>query len=221
MEIEREAYSQAIRSDYSDPTCRSGRVVYRRTRRPALPSRQIFNTSEINDCINQKGWSDSSLFSKLYPQLCEISHRQLRRGWRGETLETRELVSELYLRLLRFNLPYIQNRAHFFALCARTTRRILIDRVRHMQSIINGGGIKFVSIHESIKAVECAFDDLLRLDQAMKRLRRYDSWLHLVVSIHLYLEMTISETAEVLEVSESKVKSDYRFARAWLKNELS
>jgi DNA-directed RNA polymerase specialized sigma24 family protein len=90
-----------------------------------------------------------------------------------------------------------------------------------MQSIINGGGIKFVSIHESIKAVECAFDDLLRLDQAMKRLRRYDSWLHLVVSIHLYLEMTISETAEVLEVSESKVKSDYRFARAWLKNELS
>jgi len=182
---------------------------------------QPLNTIELNECIKSKGWADDVLFRKIYPRLCEISHRQLRKGWRGETIETQELVSELYFKLCRENLPPMQNRGHFFAICARMVRQILIARVGHANSIVQGGGVKFVSLHESIKSVESALDDMLRLDSAMEKLRIYDTWLYKVASIHLYLEMTIPETALALEVSVSKAKADYRFAKAWLRNELS
>jgi len=178
-------------------------------------------TGEINEAISKRRWTDGDLFDKLYPRLCEISHRQLRKGWPREVLETRELVSELYFKLCRENLPQMENRAHFFGICARLVRQILIARVRRLNAVIHGGKIQFTTIDESMKVVETAFDDMLRLDRAMKKLRRYDPWLHLVVSVHLYLEMTISETAEALNVSESKIKVDYRYAKAWLKVELS
>lgn len=204
------------------PRARRARPDNRRSASDPVTARQeSFRTGEINEAISKKRWTDGDLFDKLYPRLCEISHKQLRKGWRDETLETRELVSELYFKLCRENLPQMENRAHFFGICARLVRQILIARVRQVSAIIRGGHIHFTSIDESMKVAKTAFDDMLRLDRAMKKLRRYDPWLHLVVSVRLYLEMTVSETAEALNVSESKIKSDYRFAKAWLKVELA
>ena len=212
------------RASLSEPTLRPRKASpdSRRSATDPVKARQeSFRTGEINEAINKKRWTDGDLFDKLYPRLCEISHKQLRKGWRGETLETRELVSELYFKLCRENLPQMENRAHFFGICARLVSQILIARIRHISTIMRGGGVHFTSIDESMSVAQTAFDDMLRLNRAMKKLRRYDPWLHLVVSVRLYLEMTVSETAEALNVSESKIKSDYRFAKAWLKVELA
>jgi ECF sigma factor len=48
----------------------------------------------------------------------------------GHTLQTSALVNEAYLRLIDITRVHWQNRAHFFAMGARTMRRILVDSAR-------------------------------------------------------------------------------------------
>ena len=48
----------------------------------------------------------------------------------GHTLQPTALINELYLRLSDLKEVDWQNRAHFFALCARQMRRILTDLAR-------------------------------------------------------------------------------------------
>jgi RNA polymerase sigma-70 factor (ECF subfamily) len=60
----------------------------------------------------------------------------------GHTLQTTALINELYLRLSDLNLIDWQNRAHFFAPCARQMRRILPDQARAQQAHKRGDGVK-------------------------------------------------------------------------------
>lgn len=65
----------------------------------------------------------------------ELWYRELRRAARqcmrderdGHTLQTTALINEFYLRLPDLQGIDWQGRVHFFAICARQMRRILID----------------------------------------------------------------------------------------------
>ena len=67
----------------------------------------------------------------------------------GHTLQTTALINELYLRLSDLKLIDWQNRAHFFALCARQMRRILTDHARARQSHKRGDGAKAISLDDA------------------------------------------------------------------------
>ena len=66
------------------------------------------------------------------------------------TLQTTALINEAYLRLVDLKDVQWQNRAHFFALCARLMRRILVDFARSRHYAKRGGGAQAVSIDESL-----------------------------------------------------------------------
>lgn len=191
-----------------------------RSSQPPLAGKRS-DTERINSCNDSQQWSDDELFAEVYPRLCQIAHRQLRKGWWRETIQTEELVAELYFRLLRTRLPQLKNQSHFYGICARLVQQMLIERLRKMKSLKRGGEYRFVSVHESIELLDNVLDEVLRLNRAMRKLRRFDPWLSLLAGMHLYLEMTFSEMAEALGVTEPKIKADYKFARAWLQLELS
>ena len=70
------------------------------------------------------------LTPQVYRELNQVAKRCMRDERDGHTLQTAALINELYLRLTELQDIDWQNRAHFFALCARQMRRIL-TQIRH------------------------------------------------------------------------------------------
>jgi DNA-directed RNA polymerase specialized sigma24 family protein len=58
------------------------------------------------------------------------------------------------------------------------------------------------------------------LDRALDRLEKVDADLARVVELRAFGGLTIEETAQVLSVSASTAKRDWRTAKAWLNREL-
>ena len=101
---------------------------------------------EITQLLQAWRRGDEGALDKLTPQVYRELHRAASRCMSqerdGHTLQTTALINELYLRLADLKLIDWQNRAHFFALCARQMRRILTDQARARQSHKRGDGAR-------------------------------------------------------------------------------
>ena len=58
--------------------------------------------------------------------------------------------------------------------------------------------------------------DLIRLDDALKELAKFDEFKSKLVELRYFGGLSVEETAEVLQVSEITVKRHWRMAKAWL-----
>lgn len=216
------------------PVSRQGKqvllVLMFPSKRPEPPVTQGFSmTKEVGHEITEllKAWrhGDEQALEKLTPQVYRELHRAARRCMKGEqdgrTLQTTALINELYLRLIDLKSIDWQNRAHFFAVCARQMRRILTDQARARHSHKRGGGAQPVSL--DVAPVVCPDwrGDLLAVDDALNELAKTDSRKSQVVELRFYGGLTVAETAEVLKVSQETVVRDWRLAKAWLLRELS
>jgi hypothetical protein len=67
----------------------------------------------------------------------------------GNTLQTKALVSEVYLRLVDVKNVDWQHRAQFFAISAQMMRRILVDAASARGSRKRGGGAVKVNVDET------------------------------------------------------------------------
>ena len=101
-------------------------------------------------------------------------------------------------------------------------RRILIDYARTKHRVRRGGGNSDLPLENAltIGAGETDFD-LLALDEALDRLAAKEAQLARVVELRFFSGLDVVETAEVLGLSESTVKRDWRMAKAWLRRELT
>ena len=62
--------------------------------------------------------------------------------------------------------------------------------------------------------------DLVSLDEALRTLATFDSRKAKVVELRFFGGLSVTETAEVLEVSEDTVLRDWRLAKVWLLHEM-
>jgi RNA polymerase sigma factor (TIGR02999 family) len=138
----------------------------------------------------------------------------------GNTLQTTALINEVYLRLVDFPEITWQNRAHFFAVCAKVMRRILIDMARARHAGKRGGGAGNLEFDETLFAPEAISSELLALDEAMTRLAELDERKSQVVELRFFGGLSVEESADVLRVSPETVKRDWRLAKVWLFREL-
>jgi len=160
-------------------------------------------------------------YTILYNQLREIANRLLKRERGVNRLQAEELISELFLRLNPQSMPELNNRQHFYAICALTMRRILIDFARKQQSHRCGKNVILVSIHDSIPLRGSKAIDILVFEEVLQRLGKIDPQKLRLVELRVYLGLTYEEIAEVLGLSLSKVKVDWKFTRYWLGRELT
>ena len=180
---------------------------------------------EITDLLQAWQQGDESALERLTPQVYRELHRVAKGCMKGEreghTMQTTALINELYLRLTDLKGIQWQNRAHFFAVCARQMRRILTDQARARQSQKRGGGAIPISL-EAVPVVSSRPQpELLAIDAALSALAKVDSRKSQVVELRFFGGLTVEETAEVLGVSRDTIVRDWKLAKAWLLRELS
>ena len=161
------------------------------------------------------------LFAAAYQELRRLAAWHLQKERPGHTLQPTALVNELYIKLFAGEPVDWQNRAHFFAVAAQQMRRILIDHARARVAEKRGGGTVPVSLSDAEGHTAPLQEDLIELDQALRRLEELDRRSARVVELRFFGGLTEKEAAEVLEISVATLKRDWDFARAWVISQLS
>ena len=151
----------------------------------------------------------------IYDELRQVARARLGAERAGHTLEATALVHEAYLRLAGSEVEW-RDRVHFFALAARTMRRILVDHARSGGRAKRGGGAGRAPAEVLATLADDPGEDLLELDDALERLAAIDERKVRVIELLFFAGLTYDETAEALEISPATVHRDLDFAKAWL-----
>ncbi|HKA00575.1 MAG TPA: sigma-70 family RNA polymerase sigma factor [Candidatus Solibacter sp.] len=156
----------------------------------------------------------------VYGDLRRIAARYMRSENEGHTLQATALVHEAYLRLTRDRDRTWENRAHFFGVAAQIMRNLLVDHARRAVRRKRGGGAVEIQLEAGSELVGVDSEDLLALDDALRRLAEVDPRASRIVELRYFVGLTNEEIAEVIKVSEKTVKRDWSTAKAWLRAEL-
>jgi RNA polymerase sigma factor (TIGR02999 family) len=163
---------------------------------------------------------EQPLLLAVYDELRRQARLQLRRERREHSLSPTAVVHEAYLRLLGQRRMEWESREQFFAVAARTMRRVLVDHARRREAVKRAGGAVRVSLDEEV-AVELPRElDLLALDDALDELAALDERPVRVVELRFFGGLSLDETAAALAISEATVTREWRRARAWLHRRL-
>ena len=138
----------------------------------------------------------------------------------GNSLQATELVNEAYLKLVDGKAVAWNDRAHFFAVCARMMRRILVDHARSRHAEKRGGLAARVTLDEALIVTDETRQDFVALDDALEALAKFDERKSRVIELRFFGGLSVAETASVLNVSEDTVMRDWRLAKAWLQREM-
>jgi RNA polymerase sigma-70 factor (ECF subfamily) len=181
-------------------------------------------SQEVTGLLRAWSGGDEQALQKLIPLVYEQLHAAARRYMArervGHTLQTTALIHETYLRLVDIRQIKWQNRAHFFAICARLMRRILIDFARSRGYQKRGGAAPHVNFDEAVLVSAQPDVNLVAVDDALNRLALVDERKSKVVELRFFGGMGVKETAEVMKVSADTVMRDWKLAKVWLLREL-
>jgi RNA polymerase sigma factor (TIGR02999 family) len=168
-------------------------------------------------------WSkgDPAALEKLIPlvfsDLREIAGRLFRRESEAHTLQPTALVSEVYFRLLKQRNLRWQNREQFFSVAALLMRRILVDYAKGRSARKRGGDAMNLPLDEALEVAHLRPDlDLVGLDQALSRLAEIDPRQSQVVELRFFVGLSHEEIGDLLGLSVTTVKREWRTAKLWL-----
>src|SRR5262249_43522853 len=178
---------------------------------------------QVTDLLVAWSEGDKAAYDKLVPlvydELHRLAHRYMSGERPGHTLQTTALVDEAYLRLVNQRVHW-QNRSHFFAIAAEVLRRILFDYARQRRFAKRGGAAQRVELDEAMLMARERSAEMMALDDALKRLAKFDERKSRVVELRFFGGLSVEETADVLKISVNTVKRDWSTARAWLYKEV-
>lgn len=168
-----------------------------------------------------EGANADELFPLIYDELRRQAHSYLRRERAGHTLQTTGLINETYIKLRGQKNFEWESRGHFFAICAVLMRRILVDYAKTKYRAKRGGHVEHLTLDGLAMGTEPKNDiDVLALDNALCRLEKFDPQQARIVELRYFSGFTVEETANVLDISPTTVKREWRVAKAWLRREL-
>lgn len=179
----------------------------------------------VTQLLKAWGQGDEGALAQLAPlvekELHRLAHKFMRQEKPGQTLQTTALVNEVYVRLIDGQQVTWQNRAHFFAVSARTMRHILTDIARARTYQKRNAGTVQLGWNETLAVAKEHGTDILALDDVLNQLALLDPRKAQVVELRFFGGLNVDETAEVLKVSQQTVLRDWKFAKSWLLRALS
>lgn len=168
-----------------------------------------------------------NLFSVTYEELRRLAStvRRLastvRRGDPSATLSPTALVNEAWLKLAASPQFAATSRLHFKRIAARAMRQVLIEAARRRNAQKRGGANNLtVTFDEPLQEAATTGQELLALDAALSELARANPRQAQMVESRFFGGLDVTETAEMLGVSEATILRDWRAAKAWLGLEL-
>ena len=203
----------------------------------------------LRDLSGGDAEASQRLYTLIYSQLRRLAGQRMRFERKEHTLQPTALVNEVYMRLTSQD-PAInwQSRQHFFAVCARVMREILVDHARRRLRAKRGGGANAAKRGRGDRGllffpskggggagstpVACADSvldvaitpqlsmEVLALHEALQRLWVLSPRQATVIEYRFLGGVSVEATAKFLNVSPKTVKRDTTIAKAFLYGEL-
>ena len=185
-----------------------------------MPSR-IGTTRILSQVVSGNPSAVNRLMPLVYGELHALARAYFRRESPAHTLQPTALLHEAYLKLINQGPADWKGRTHFLAVGARAMRQILVDYARSKgRGKRWAGGIR-LELTEGLAASRQRGEDLLALDEALKKLAEKDPRKAQIVGLRFFGGLTVEEVAEVVGSSKRTVEQEWTFIRAWLRRELS
>lgn len=156
----------------------------------------------------------------LYEELRALAGRHLGANSPARTLQPTALVHEVYLKLQGSGSDEIRDREHFLAIAATAMRQVLVDYVRARNADKRGGEWRRATLERVLEAVEAQEVEIESLERALEKLSGLSERQARIVELRVFGGLSVEEVAHVLGLGTTTVKTDWQFARAWLKREL-
>jgi len=192
-------------------------------------------TLMLHAAANGRTEPAEQLLPLVYQQLRAIAQQRMSGERKDHTLQATALVHEAYLKLVGGEavggqVPW-SGRAAFFKAAAEAMRRILIDHARGkgrekrgggggagVEEAGGSGGRKREKMPLSVVdlAVEGNSEEILALDEAIRRLESEDAEVASVVRLRFFAGLSGDDTAAALGISPRQVDRLWAYARAWL-----
>jgi RNA polymerase sigma factor (TIGR02999 family) len=180
--------------------------------------------ADVTQLLEQWSGGDREALDEIIPlvydELRRMARGHMAQERAGHTIQATALVNEVYLKMKNERGSNWTNRAQFFAIAAQMMRRILVDHARQHSSAKRGGGAQQVTLEDAMLVSKDNASEMLAIDEALGKLEQLDQRKSQVAVMRFFAGLTVEETAEALAISIETVARDWRFARAWLRNEL-
>lgn len=174
-------------------------------------------------CINRGDVEAAQcLLPLVYEELRKLAASKMAAEPVGHSLYATELVHEAFLRLVDVEHPQVWNsRGHFYAAAAESMRRILVERARRKGRVRHGGDFQQVSVNLSDVETPGPSEELIALDEALSKLEQRDGTAAELVQLRYFTGLTMSDAAEMLNISLRSANRSWAFAKAWLRREMA
>jgi RNA polymerase sigma factor (TIGR02999 family) len=180
--------------------------------------------TEVTDLLHSWKRGEAAALERLVPLVFDDLRRMARRHLAGErdshTLEPTALVHEVYLKLADQRSADWQNREQFFAVASRIMRRILLDYGKARQTAKRGKDVAKVPLTDAFAAGQGQDLDLVALHDALGRLAEFSPRQHRIVELKFLYGFEHEEIAQLLGISPTTSKREWREAKLWLLREL-
>lgn len=186
------------------------------------PKKRNLATQLLTGMVDLERSDPAELSAMMYDEMRQLAQMMMLSERNNHTLEPTALVHEAFIRLINAEELDIRSQDHFFLLASQVMRRILIDHARSKNRMKRGGDWRVISMSiaepESKSTIDP--DELLAIDEALDRLRELDERKAKIVELRFFGGLDEETAARILGVSRSTASNDWRFARAWLMDQL-
>ena len=158
--------------------------------------------------------AEDQLFGAVLGDLRKLAQLMMNGEQRNHSLQTSELVNQVYLKLVGTRQIDWRDRAHFFAIAARAMRRYLIDHARGWPRA------EFLGIDDLAHGLSGLppgdLDLAITIDALLEDLAKvHPDWCH-VVEVKYFLGLTDEEAADALGMKLRSLQRTWSDARQWL-----
>jgi len=177
-------------------------------------------TRLLQDWHNGDEQAREQLWPLMYEELRRLARYHMNDQRSGHTLQATALVNEAFIKLACVEFS-ADNKRQFFALAAKAMRSILIDHARARGRDKRGADAARVTLTEGLAPRVQDSSGVIEVDEALRRLAERDQRKADIVELKVFGGLTFEEVAETLGLSSATVRSEMRFARAWLQAQLT
>jgi RNA polymerase sigma-70 factor, ECF subfamily len=166
---------------------------------------------------------EPELMAALYPLLRSIAQKQLR-DVGHVTMQATEFANEAFIRIRQTGIGDTTVQKDFMGFVARVLRNLIVDHLRLRNTNRRGGAQARVGIaeldHMSVDSEIENHLDWLELDRALEKLEEEDPKHARLVELRYFLGYSNEDAAAQLDVSVRTANRMWRFARAFLHQEM-
>lgn len=160
------------------------------------------------------------LIHRVYEELRALATHYMGHERQNHTLQATAVVHEAFIRLFSGSVIDYKGRVHFMGVASRAIRHVLVDHARQRLASKRGNGAAPITLNEAEVPFEHTVGGLVELDQALAELQTLSERQARVIELRFFGGLSVAETAELLGTSPATIGSDWRCARAWLRERL-